>query len=321
MAHFTLTIALSHLIAFLTSPLAKSVASQTVERLRASLEANLVKEYENNWYPAEPQRGSEARALSLSPNRLPPRPLLASAFAARLPWSQWIQALGGKEFDLFVDPGSVSVRKAGSLQHHVIWAASAQAPRIVRPLADSDIDDVLKLINNRDVNPSWMSPLLHQFPKVPQASKARANAPTLRVDAAFLQSRCASRLSNISDADSEGSLCGPPSLVESDSLSSVSSLDTDMSRSRSTASTSSGVYVPPARRGHGLSSRFSSSSSSSDESESSLRSSPRSVKDQRVLVDTTKVDPTIYDAGKTAVLTGGVMLGMGAPAKRRPLLC
>ncbi|EJD55454.1 hypothetical protein AURDEDRAFT_109778 [Auricularia subglabra TFB-10046 SS5] len=312
MAHFTLTIALSHVVAFLTSPLANSVASQTVERLRASLEANLVKEFENNWFPAEPQRGSEARALSLSPNRLPPRPLLASAFAARLPWSQWIQALGGKEFDLFVDPGSVSVRKAGSTQHHVIWAASAQAPRIVRPLADSDIDDVLKLINNREVNPSWMSPLLHQFPKVPQPK-----ASTLRVDAAFLQSRCASRLSNVSDAESESSLCGPPSLVESDSLSSVSSLDTDMSRSRSKAS--SGVYVPPARRG--LSSRFSSSSSSSDESESSFRSSPRSAKDTRVLVDTTKVDPTIYDAGKTAVLTGGVMLGMGTPAKRRPLLC
>ncbi|KZW02038.1 hypothetical protein EXIGLDRAFT_511146 [Exidia glandulosa HHB12029] len=308
-AHITLTIALSHLITFLTGPLVNAVAPQTIERLRASLEANLVKEYENIWYPAEPQRGTQARCLSLSPNRLPPRPLLAAAFAARLPWSQWISVLGGQEFDIFVDPGSVSVRLAGSKTHVVVWTASSSVH--VAGALDKEFDEeFVQISREMSKTPSWLSPILGQFPKVPQPPVKSSISPSLRLDTVFLQSRCASRLSNVSDADSESSITGPPSLVESDSLSSVSSLDTGSSRSRS-------VYVPPARRG--LSSRFSSPSASSDENDDVYR--PASLeRKERARVDTSKTQVTVY-AGKTTVLAGGVMLGMGAPAKKRSLYC
>jgi len=282
---FGLGTAVRHAVQYLTVPLMYCVGVETVDRLCRSLETNLIIEFEKTWFPHNPQQGSGSRCLTLAPGRLPPRPILAACHSARLRWSQWISVLGGEEFDLFVDPGCVSIRKGkwGDSDLDcldIVWAATAERPSSSFISDDDDeIEELFASIERElSASASWMTPIIQQFPTVPR---------TPLVDASTSDSRCSSRTS----------------------VTRFSSPDSDTSLSVS----SGNLYITPGKR------QNSSDSSSQEDSDSSYSHSPRKYRRERnrqvrVHVDASKTDVTPYDGGKTTVLTGGVMLGP-APSK------
>lgn len=320
MTHLTLTIALSHAISFLTKPLVSSVATKTIDILRQQLEIRLREEFASTWFPDQPQRGSNTRCMTLSPARLPPRALLAACFAARFPWSQWMEALGKFEFQLFIDPGSVSVLRRGEKTHRIVWSSSTYSGIYDVANDDDDMEEVFSMINRKVIaSDAWLSPTQPSFQKTFTSSPTSSSNGS-RLDAAFFRSRCASRLSNSSGSDDgayeSDAFSAPPSLVETASLSSVSS------RASSPApvlSSCTGKYVPPARRGaaistsnvvtpasHGMVRKRNASNLSDDIA--------RVAREENVVVDTTKAKLTVY-AGKTTVMSGGVMLSAATRAR------
>ncbi|KAH9060835.1 hypothetical protein EDB87DRAFT_555586 [Lactarius vividus] len=275
----SITVTVSHAIAYLTRPLVAFMPASTVTKLQLALEANLTAHYAHSWVPSEPLRGSGRRCLSISPTSLPPRPIYASCVAAKVQWSEWMTALGNVEFDLFVDPGLVSVRfiqrgatsklitvwsddgaeeprsqsegsraSASPAQHRVQSSAKAEPvlPTLAQQLMIEDEEDEEELfaaLANELREPTWTTPVLHQFPStIPQKSK-------------------------------------------------------------------------PSSASHH--SRSSSRSSDTSGTEGSTLSRRERARKARVFIDTSKKEVTNYDGGKTTVLTGGVMLG-GRPVPAKP---
>ncbi|KAF5337113.1 hypothetical protein D9611_003220 [Ephemerocybe angulata] len=278
MSSTNLTVTLAHAIAYLTAPLLTSYNAAVIVKLQSLLDANLTALYAPTWSVKDPLRGSTRRCLVLSPECLPPRPIYQACVSAGVQWFDWIDALGGFEFELYVDPGCVAVRRAaGKLT--TVWTGAVAAPPLPTPrtglasfsdaqnramspnktvaqqlLEDDDEDEkIFDLINDANWGPT--------FPN------ARSSSPLSTLSSAY--SRCSSRSSNSSSSASDGAYSNSSS--------------------------------PP-------SSTYSSSKGSST---SSRRDK---AKQARVYIDTTKTDVTPYDGGKTTVLTGGVMLG-GGPVK------
>ncbi|EIN13616.1 hypothetical protein PUNSTDRAFT_94796 [Punctularia strigosozonata HHB-11173 SS5] len=127
----SLSVTVAHAISYLTRGLAASYSQASIARLQLVLEANLMAHYAPSWVPTEPLRGSGRRCFTLSPNALPPRPIHNACMSANVKWSDWIAALGGVEFDLFVDPGCVSVRFAGAqgaaTKFFTVWSEEVDA--------------------------------------------------------------------------------------------------------------------------------------------------------------------------------------------------
>ncbi|PPQ63501.1 hypothetical protein CVT24_004731 [Panaeolus cyanescens] len=279
----SLSLAVAHVISFLTAKLPSSYSSNTLLKLQMVLEANLTAHYAPSWVPAEPVRGSGRRCMTLSPACLPPRPIWSACAATGVQWFDWIASLGNNEFDLFVDPGCVAIRIDGTIVN--VWcddstlAAPMDAQVITQPIIQASLraatrafpsktvaqqlveadkeeeEQIFALLNDEITAPTWVTPIITQFP-IP----ARSTSPLSSISE---QSRCSSRSSNSSSSTF--------SLASSDAA----------SRSKNT------------------------------EFKQSRRERARQA---RVFVDTTKTDVTPYDGGKTTVLTGGVMLGGGPKA-------
>ena len=285
---------LAHAIAYLTRPLIVQYPATTIVKLQLALETNLTAQYASTWCPEDPLRGSGRRCLTLSPASLPPRPVHKACESASVEWSQWINLLGGIEFDLFVDPGSVSVRfgnwaagnKVGKCL--TVWseASSAQSTTRTKPtmaplsiqsktLAQQLLEDdsqeeneLFAILADHVREPTWITPINTNFPPVQSPLSADS-------------------LSSV-DRSSNGS---PVSTH---------------SRSSSRSSYSSSVFSYPG-------SIDSLTTSDSSEPKMSRRERARAAK---VFVDNSKTQVTNYDGGKTTVLTGGVMLG-ASPAKSK----
>jgi BTG family len=296
---------LSNAISYLMRPLLQSYPTTTLVKLQLVLEANLTAFYAPTWVINDPLRGSGRRCLSFSPNCLPPRPVYAACLAAGVQWFEWIALLGGREFDFFVDPGSVSVRfgKKGVAPLFTVWsdkvdlvaatkAHAADASRLkaqlnaqaevfqVRPRKtvaqlileeDSEEDDELfaLLADELSVSSSWKTPIIDHFPV-----SARSTSP----------------LSDISDISRSSSASSGISFASS-ATSYASSI-----RKTPTLAPASSPNAPTANAPYKMSRR-------------------ERARQARVFIDQTKTDVTPYDGGKTTVLTGGVMLG-GAPKPR-----
>src|SRR5258706_8800979 len=99
----SVSVTVAHAIAYITRPLILCYPAATILKLQVALESSLIAHYTPSWVPSEPLRGSGRRCLTFSPHALPPRPIHAACVAAKIQWSEWISALGGFEFDLFVD--------------------------------------------------------------------------------------------------------------------------------------------------------------------------------------------------------------------------
>ncbi|KAK7468679.1 hypothetical protein VKT23_003182 [Stygiomarasmius scandens] len=278
-ASTTLQVTLAHAISFLTRPLIVRYSATTIIKLQLVLEANLTAHYAPTWVPKEPLRGSGRRCLTLSPDCLPPRVIYQACLSAGVQWFDWISALGGKEFDFFVDPGCISVRvgRKGTpgCQLHTVWAdeipsptaptlsAKIQSKTIAQQLLEDDLyeeEQLFAMIADETKPTSWMTPLLDQFPVPERSSSPFSTASTSSATSGY--SRCSSRSSN----------------------------------SSSGYSTASDATV----------------SSTTSSQRQSRRERARQAK---VFVDVTKNEVTPYDGGKTTVLTGGVMLG-GASVKK-----
>jgi hypothetical protein len=286
---------LAHAIAYLTRPLIVQYSATTIIKLQLALEANLTAKYSSNWYPEDPLRGSGRRCLTLSPASSPPRPIHEACQSANVEWSQWIKLLGGIEFDLFIDPGTVSVRfgnwatgnKVGKCL--TVWSDSTDATTRTKPtmaplsiqsktLAQQLLEDdsqeeneLFAILADHVREPTWITPIKTDFPPVQS----------------------------------------PPS---ADSLSSIDRSTThspvsthSRSSSRSSSSSSSLFSYPE--------STDSFSTSESFESKMSRRERARVAK---VFVDNSKNQVTNYDGGKTTVLTGGVMLGAVSVKSKSP---
>jgi len=309
-ASSSLSVTLAQAITYLTRSLITCYSATTVIKLQLALEANLTAQFASNWFPTEPLRGSGRRCLTLSPTAAPPRAIYMACKSAGVEWSKWISLLGGVEFDLFVDPGCISVRFGNwdatgkSTKLFTIWseqlaeekrtkkqqlaelqlqaqlraqaharsaAALAQSPSrtVAQQLMEEDEEEELFAMIAHEVRePTWLTPILTQFPSIPPVARSNSSSPASSVDSA-VYSRSSSRASNSSSSFSFSSR---------DSVSSATTV-----------------------------------SSPDSEKPLSKLSRRERARQAKVFIDASKTDVTNYDGGKTTVLTGGVMLGGGAP--------
>lgn len=293
----SLSIAVSHVVRFLTANLSPSYASDTILKLQAALDANLSSHYASSWYPNDPIRGSALRSITLSPSCLPPNPIWAACTAANVQWFDWMTMLGNTEFDLFVDPGCVALRLNDQI--YTIWshsdtpsaAAAALAPlnaaphRFRKTLAQQlveedreDDDQLFHLLNDKISSvPAWSPTPIHTHFSIPISLPVRSASP---ISCGSGPSRCSSRSSNSSSSGF-----------------SHYSGDTTSSRTSATSGSPKSTFS-------------SSSGGPNDQQQQQYKQSRRErARQARVFVDTTKKEVTPYDGGKTTVLTGGVMLG------------
>lgn len=276
----TLSVTVAHVVSYLTRPLIMSYPAVTIIKLQLVLEANLTSVYAASWVPQQPLRGSGRRCMTLSPTCLPPRAIYAACLASGVQWFDWIACLGGREFDLLVDPGYIALRfgKKGAAKTIPVWAdersqeiadaakaealqlelriqaqlkeqsdarAFAQRKTLVEQLSEEDDDELFAMIADHVSAPTWSTPTVSFFPDRPSSA-----------------------LSDISDDSSLSS--GGCSFSSAESMDSLSS--------------------------------------------SALISRRERARQARVYIDHSKTDVTDYDSGKVGVLTGGVMLG-GGPKK------
>ena len=302
----SLSVALANAITYLTRPLIEFYSATQIIKLQLALEANLTTQFEASWIPSDPLRGSGRRCLTFSPSCAPPRPIYNACKSASIDWSKWMTALGGVEFDLFIDPGCVSLRFAtlGSKtgKFFTVWAQEAPSPAPRTPssvmgktvaqqiiLADGDEDEELfAMLSDEIREPTWVTPIASQFPHVP--APPRSPSPISVISAMSSHSRTSS--------------C---SSLSSSGFSFFSRATEDSYGSATTVS---------------LSSSMSSSCSISiddDEKPKFVKLSRRErARQAKVFIDTSKKEVTNYDGGKTTVLTGGVMLGAASKAKPAP---
>jgi len=205
-------------------------------------------------------------------------------------------ALGNIEFDLFVDPGLVSIRfvQHGATSKLItVWSEEGaedtrsqspstratdspiqrRVPSLARPKAEpviptlaqqlmiedeEDEEELFAALADELREPTWTTPVLNQFPStIPQKSKHSASSASHHSRSSSLSSDTSSWLSFDSN-DSDTS-----------SVTTISSAGT----------------------------------------EGSTLSHRERTRQARVFVDASKKEVTNYDGGKTTVLTGGVMLG------------
>jgi len=123
-------------------------------------------------------------------------------------WFDWIALLGGREFDLFVDPGCVSVRYTDTPKLVTIWADEIPSPLPVtsnsrKTLAqqlmenDNEDDEIFSLIKEEVHGKHWLAPPIN--PSIP----IRPSSPLSALSA---HSRCSSRSSNSSSGLSLSSI-------------------------------------------------------------------------------------------------------------------
>ena len=302
----SISVTVSHAIAYITRPLVAFIPAPTILKLQLALEANLTAHYAHSWVPSEPLRGSGRRCLSFSPRSVPPRPIYAACMAAKVQWAEWMTALGNVEFDLIVDPGSVSVRfiQPGSTSKLItVWSdddveqprakfastlANSSQPQLqTRPVPKPMVPTLAQQLKREDEEdeeelfaalahelraPTWTTPVSNQFPStIPQKfQKSLSVSPA-----------------------SAGSHHSRSSSLSSDTFSWLS-FDSADDSDASSVTTLSSVASKVSRR--------------------------ERAEDSCVFIDTTKKEVTNYDGGKTTVLTGGVMLG-ARPAAPKPTAC
>ncbi|KAI0651600.1 hypothetical protein C8Q79DRAFT_46492 [Trametes meyenii] len=311
----SLSVALAQAITYITRPLITRYSAVTIIKLQLTLEANLTSQFSSSWVPTEPLRGSGRRCLTLSPFGVPPRAIYGACKTAGVEWSEWIALLGGFEFDLFIDPGCVSVRfgnwDAGKVgKFFTIWSedasmvekkasaadkearldaelkAQAAARAVSKPtktyaqqlLEVEQDDELFNLIADEIREPTWLTPILSEFPKVPAPERSITSSPVSTISTLSSHSR-----------SSSSSGCTFSSVDSAESFSSAI-----------TASQSSCTTSPSEQPKFKLSRR-------------------ERARQARVFVDQSKTAVTNYDGGKTTVLTGGVMLGAAA-AKPTPVV-
>ncbi|KAF9459452.1 hypothetical protein BDZ94DRAFT_1268215 [Collybia nuda] len=292
-----LSVTIAHAVSFLTRPLIPSHSAKSLLKLQLALDTELTALCAPSWVIEEPLRGSGHRRLTLSPDCLPPWTVYSACIKSGVQWFDWISSLGGREFELSIDPSCISIRhgKQDSTDRRfvVVWAVEAASSivptkppskvyrdsmithgqrthgqihtkTVAQQLLENDLEDddqLFAMIAHEISTPTWITPVRETF-----HTQSRSLSPL-----SATPSRSSSRSSNSSSGFSFNSAESSTSLT-------------------------------------------SASSTASPERKRVKQSRRERARQARVFVDMSKTDVTPYDGGKTTVLTGGVMLG-GAPRK------
>jgi hypothetical protein len=283
----SLSTAVTRVVIFLTEKLISSYPDNTIIKLQSALKDNLTTHYAPYWDVLRPINGSARRSMTLSPMRLPPRPVWSACATANVQWFDWISLLGNKEFDLFVDPGCIAVRCQDMV--YSVWTAepastAAAVSNFVPPTVNSTRTLAQQIIGNDDEEDQLLFQVLAE-----EINSGPVRAAPISTQIA-IPPRSTSPLSSVS----EHSRCSSRSSSSNSSGASAFSFASDTSSSHTSLS--------------------GSTSSSKGDSKQSRRERIRQI---RVFVDTSKTEVTPYDGGKTTVLTGGVMLGGGPKAAKQ----
>jgi len=272
-----LSLTVAHAVSFLTRPLIVSYPADVITRLQLSLEANLSALYAPTWLVKDPSRGSHSRSLSLSPHCLPPRPIYSACIAAGIQWFDWISLLGNQEFELLVSPGCVSVRYR-------------QEPS----------DGKLFLVwSDRPTSPSAGAAKLRPGP-IDVQTRSKTLAQQLLEDDLEVDDEV---FAMISDEINAPTWTTPVDVHFSKSSRPLSPFYHSRCSSRSSNSSSGSSYTSS----QSSLTSFSSASTSPPQGRKQFRR--ERARPFHVFVDTSKIEVTPYDGGRTTVLTGGVMLG------------
>ncbi|KAF7339924.1 Anti-prolifrtn domain-containing protein [Mycena venus] len=215
-ASSSLSATVAHAVSFLTRPLLKSYAPATIVKLQLVLEANLTALYAQSWDTNEPLRGSGRRCLTLSPDcpaspapSTPPRefdffvdPGCVSMRLDRTGPSSQLVTIWADEI-----PSPTVARKPtvfgesriqASINQQVEARARAYAVEKQRTKTvaqqlleeDSESDEqIFTMIADEICAPTWMTPVLAEFPK------PRSLSPLSAISS---HSRSSSRSSNSS---------------------------------------------------------------------------------------------------------------------------
>lgn len=284
-ASANLSLTVSKVIAFLTLSLdgrdRLNIGEFVLRKLKLSLQGGLTALYKPTWRVDNPLHESGNRCLSLSPASLPPQPIYDACISAGLQWYEWMAALGNVGFDLYADPGCVSVcyhndsAERGIIggKYTTIWVDNSPptfelpepTPRIqsktfAQKILENDHEDADHLFRMIAHETCIQPTPIH----VHFATSTRSLSPQSAISE---PSRSSSRSSNSS------------STFSSDGYSTTSLSTAD----------SSAILGP--------------------ELQKPKQSRRERARQGRVFVDRSKNVVTPYDGGKTTVLTGGVMLG------------
>ncbi|KAG6869179.1 hypothetical protein C0993_012278 [Termitomyces sp. T159_Od127] len=277
-----LSLTVSKVIAFLTLPLERrTVGEFTLHKLVHNLEAGLTALYKPTWRVDNPLHESGNRRLRLSPMSLPPQPIYDACISAGLQWFEWMAALGNVGFDLYADPGCVSICYHNDSAERGIVGGKYTTIWVDIPLSTLE--------------------LLAPTPRVQSKTFAQKIIENDHEDADHLFRMIAHET------------CIQPTPIHVHFPTSTRSLSSqsaksEPSRSSSRSSNSSSTFSSD---GPSTTSRPTAASSilSGSELQKPRQSRRERARQGRVFVDRSKNVVTPYDGGKTTVLTGGVMLG------------
>ncbi|KAL1748289.1 hypothetical protein HDZ31DRAFT_60480 [Schizophyllum fasciatum] len=270
--------ALTHALTFLTTPLLMVYPATTVLKLQLILQGNILSHYMPAFSLTKPGKTAGCPydiRLFLSPNQLPPTPVLAACIAMGIDWQTWITLLGGEALEIIITEDCFAFRAAGKLQ--IVWQASVGIAK-------------RQTIAARQVAPSGSD---IQMPTVAISSAADVDAMEMDVDTMALSiSRPSSRSSTSSHA-SLSSFASSGNESATSAGSSPRSDDEDM------------PYTPPKPVA-----RPRVRASAMDCDDEPYRPGPA-----RVVLDKARQPQAYkYQGGETSVLTGGVMLGRPSKA-------
>lgn len=278
--------AINHAIAFLTLPLIQATPApyptRTVQALQNALFTTL-----------SASLASGRKFFTLNPRTVPPKPVYTACLAAGVQWARWISLLTDREVDLIIDAGKVEIRV--DEQAVTVWEDTTrnlwntQPSRVEAPKGKTLAQLVIEADEDEEEE---IFAMLAARMNVPIVSPTPTR-DTFVIDPIPTQepiSRSSSRSSCTTSSDSS-----------------------DYSTSPSSCSSSPSI----------ISKNLASSSSSSESELDAPKPRKRSVISRRerarlarVFIDTSRVQPTDYDSGRTGVLTGGVMLGGGRTSSK-----
>ncbi|KAF8817640.1 hypothetical protein BYT27DRAFT_7181770 [Phlegmacium glaucopus] len=306
---------ISQAINFLTRPLILSQESDMIHSLQMILRSTLQAVYS--------AARSSRLVLSLSVSSLPPRPIYAACIASGLQWCEWIALLGSRDFDLVIEPHTVSVNYVGpNPQTIILWSEPLSTP-VKRPLLSRPNFHNLHVPISKLGQQSLMQASLKA---TIGSAQARANTRTLAQQ--LLESDHKQEADEIFAMISKTAIISPTPTREKFSidipinafpspLSSPELLSPATSRPSSRSSTFSALSFSDTES-------ITSASSTSSTSDLFSSTKPRNTttfvpRPTRVFINNDKKDVTkyLYQGGVSTVLTGGVMLGGPAAAKNR----
>jgi hypothetical protein len=279
--------ALAHAITFLTRPLSSTLPPSQLVALQYALTTTLTPHFAPSWCITDPARGAGRRTLTFTPGCAPPRPIHVATLRAGVDWARWAAALGGREFDLLVDPGRVRARFVGEANPRLVWSASPLPATATEEPEEKDAEVEIRTALRATMVRAARTRVLRRL--------------SLRTDLAAYVASDDSDSSSDSDADSLFSTTS--------SRSSASSWASPTVCKKPTLILPSIMLTPATPIKPATAIPFPSAAAKMPVSPYKPSRRERARQRRAGIVTLPPAAPTAYDGGKTTVLGGGVRLG------------